>query len=157
VESQPQRCGRPFLKSRLADPATRRRVEAAERLGISLKRLDGWEPQTVTVYEYDDQERLVRSVTTTETEWDDQQRGWMLPWRSGGTPAAVAAAETSRETTNPDHDGTPGNWGYQPLKPIRCHRCTALARSEAKYRDNEHPHALMHVVELRPPRRRKPS
>lgn len=61
------------------------------------------------------------------------------------------------ETTNPDHDGTPGNWGYQPLKPIRCHRCTALARSEAKYRDNEHPHALMHVVELRPPARKPPS
>lgn len=61
------------------------------------------------------------------------------------------------ETTSPDNDGSPGNAGYRALPPVRCHRCTALAASEAEYQDSPHPHALMHVVELRPPRRRKPS
>ena len=62
------------------------------------------------------------------------------------------------ETTRDEHDGLgPDRWRYAPLLPVRCHRCTALAASEAEYKDSPHPHALMHVVELRPPRRRKPS
>jgi hypothetical protein len=58
------------------------------------------------------------------------------------------------ETTSPDNDGSPGNGAYVPLPPIRCHRCTALSRSEKRYRDEkaEHPHALMHQVEHRPGR-----
>ncbi|WP_026931229.1 hypothetical protein [Glycomyces tenuis] len=58
------------------------------------------------------------------------------------------------ETTSEENDGTPGHGAYLPLLPIRCHRCTALAKSEAHYRDlkAEHPHALIHRVELHPPR-----
>lgn len=58
------------------------------------------------------------------------------------------------ETTAPENDGSPGNGAYLPLLPVRCHRCTALSKSEASYRDQkaEHPHALIHRVELRPPR-----
>lgn len=54
------------------------------------------------------------------------------------------------ETTDPDNDGSPGNGFYKPLLPVRCHRCTALARSEKDYRDGgtEFPQALMHRVEL---------
>ena len=58
------------------------------------------------------------------------------------------------ETTAPENDGSPGNGAYLPLLPIRCHRCTALARSEQTYREqeSEFPHALMHRVEYREPR-----
>lgn len=58
------------------------------------------------------------------------------------------------ETTSPDMDGSPGNGAYLPLLPIRCHRCTALAKSEESYRKQgaEQPHALIHQVEARPPR-----
>jgi hypothetical protein len=58
------------------------------------------------------------------------------------------------ETTAPENDGSPGNGRYLPLLPIRCHRCTALSKSEASYREQkaEHPHALIHRVELQPPR-----
>jgi len=58
------------------------------------------------------------------------------------------------ETTSPENDGSPGNGAYLPLLPIRCHRCTALAKSEADYRKQnvEQPHALMHRVKLQPPR-----
>ena len=53
-------------------------MEAAERLGVSLKRFGGWEPVTVTEYEYDAGGRLVRSWSQPESEWDDQQQAWML-------------------------------------------------------------------------------
>lgn len=57
------------------------------------------------------------------------------------------------ETTSPDMDGSPGNGKYLPLLPVRCHRCTALSKSEASYREQkaEHPHALIHRVEAHPP------
>lgn len=62
------------------------------------------------------------------------------------------------ETTAEEHDGSPGHSGYRPLLPVRCHRCTALAASEEKYRkDSPHPHALIHRVELQPPRIRPPD
>jgi hypothetical protein len=53
------------------------------------------------------------------------------------------------ETTDPDRED-----GYRPLLPVRCHRCTALSRSEETYRkaDAPHPHALIHRVELKPSR-----
>lgn len=40
---------------------------------MSLKRFYGWEPRTT--FEYDG-DRLTAS--TTEVEWDDEERGWML-------------------------------------------------------------------------------
>lgn len=62
------------------------------------------------------------------------------------------------ETTAEENDGTPGRSGYRPLLPVRCHRCTALAASEEQYNKNSpHPRALIHRVELQPPRRRPPS
>lgn len=57
-------------------------MEERERLrvardwhGPSPKRLNGWEPTWVTEYEYDDADRLIRSVTRmAEPEWDDATR-----------------------------------------------------------------------------------
>lgn len=60
------------------------------------------------------------------------------------------------ETTADENDGSPGHGAYIPLHPVRCYRCTALAESEDGYKDPEktrHPHALIHQVALRPPRR----
>jgi len=61
------------------------------------------------------------------------------------------------ETTDEHNDGSPGHAGYAPAPPVRCHRCTALSRSEKAYRDAEHPHALIHQVHLQPPRRKPPG
>lgn len=61
------------------------------------------------------------------------------------------------ETTDEHNDGGgPDRARYRPLDPVRCHRCTAVASSEDKYRKNPHPHALIHRVELVPPRRPAP-
>jgi hypothetical protein len=62
------------------------------------------------------------------------------------------------ETTDEHNDGSgPDRGRYRLLDPVRCHRCTALAASEKKYEKNEHSHALIHRVELTPPRRRAPT
>ncbi|MEV4197010.1 hypothetical protein [Micromonospora globbae] len=42
--------------------------------------MGGWEPVTVTEYEYDDGGRLVRSWSQPESEWDQQQQAWMAAW-----------------------------------------------------------------------------
>ncbi|WP_435233370.1 hypothetical protein [Micromonospora aurantiaca (nom. illeg.)] len=44
---------------------------------MSLKRFGGWEPVTVTEYEYDGGGRLLRSWSHPETEWDQTQQAWM--------------------------------------------------------------------------------
>jgi hypothetical protein len=62
----------PFLARRLASsPGYLRRVEAAERLGVPLSKLEGREPAEVTEHEYADGV-LVRSVTTREPAWTEQ-------------------------------------------------------------------------------------
>lgn len=50
----------------------------ARTLGLSEKRILGWEPTETHVHEYDDAGRLVRTTVTREPEWDDQQRANML-------------------------------------------------------------------------------
>ncbi|MGH6960337.1 MAG: hypothetical protein ACREE7_07640, partial [Dongiaceae bacterium] len=49
------------------------------------------------------------------------------------------------ETLDPANSGR-----WITSEPLRCHACTALGRAQANHRDHEHPHALIHVPELRP-------
>ena len=44
---------------------------------MSEKRLLGWEPSEVHTHEYDDAGRMVRTVVTRESEWDDVERAKM--------------------------------------------------------------------------------
>ena len=48
------------------------------------------------------------------------------------------------ETTDPHNEDR-----YVPIEPVQCYRCVGLARSEEAYRDQPHPHTLIHRVELR--------
>ncbi|MFS3128672.1 hypothetical protein ACLM5J_09730 [Nocardioides sp. Bht2] len=54
------------------------RLTAAHGLGISDKRLLGWEPIEVHEHEYDEAGRMVRTVVTREAEWTDAERSKML-------------------------------------------------------------------------------
>jgi hypothetical protein len=143
---QPGEGGRPFLARRIAtEEGLRERLEAAERLGVSPKRLDGWEPRETTVHEYDDDTgRLIRSTTTREPEWDDQQRGWMLAlahYRASHCPDCHGELR---------HTLTVEDWDVDP--PIRCHRCTAIAEAATRHaKDHKHLHALRWTAS---PRRR---
>lgn len=84
-------------------------MEAAERLGISLRRYGGWEPVTVTEYEYDGGGRLVRSWSQPESEWDQQQQAWteaLAAYRGERCPCGCGqryAETTSDEESGPQY------------------------------------------------------
>lgn len=131
----------PFLVRRLVDnPDLRLKVQAAFGLGISVKRFDGWEPVTVEEHEYDG-DRLVRTVTRREAEWDDEQRGWALAWL-----AYEANVHDSCGHYLPDSTAAEADDGYESELPIRCHACTARARAYARYSESQHPEALLFPV-----------
>lgn len=119
------------------------RIEAAERLGISPRRLDGWEPAETTTYDYDDAGRLVRSVTVREPEWSEQDRAWMLAlvgYRASLCPTCGGPIEEC----GPESEG---RWQVPP--PRRCYRMDVLA-VEQKNSKRPRPEALMwRVVERR--------
>jgi hypothetical protein len=56
-------------------------AQLARELGISLRRLGGWEPAQVTTYEYAPDGALVRSITVTEPEWDGREVAQLIASR----------------------------------------------------------------------------
>jgi hypothetical protein len=95
-------------------------VRLARTLGISYKRLKGWEPTTVYVYDGD---RLVSS--RPEAEWDETEQAWM-------------AALGEYEKTLCGHCGLPreiceaptAEWNVRVPAPTRCHVTTAIMRAQ---------------------------
>src|SRR5690606_3854254 len=115
-----RRC--PFLAERLAVNETLREdVRAAVRVGVSLKRWNGWEPHEVTEYEYDDGGRVVRTVTTREPEWDDESRAYVLALAEYERSVCGGCGGWLPETTDPKNEGR-----YVSKGAIRCHRCDVL-------------------------------
>ncbi len=85
---------------------------------------------------------MVKLVTTTEVEWDDTQRNWMLAlaaWRASRCPGCGGDLA---ETTNPD------NQNRYLTEALRCHRCTALHMSAAEWADERASMAVLHQVHL---------
>jgi hypothetical protein len=122
--AEPREQEGPFLARRLAnDPVLREEVSLARTLGISYKRLRGWEP--TTVYEHDDAGRLVSS--RPETEWDATEVAWMQ-------------ALGDYEATLCEHCGLPRDVCHardmenrvKVRPPERCHVTTALLREQEK-------------------------
>jgi len=56
----------------------RREVEAARAAGEPRSRILGREPRTVTEHEYDDRDRLIRSVTTSEPLWTEEDSSLLI-------------------------------------------------------------------------------
>lgn len=103
---------------------------------MSEKRLDGWEPAETTVYFDGDGEPCraadaYTSVTTRETEWDDEQVGRML-----------ALAQFEAETTCPCGCGLPVDVAHDPQGVFVTDTviCRARAVLTAAQRDFEQSH-----------------
>jgi hypothetical protein len=103
-------------------------------------------PAELHTHAYDRRGRLVRTVVTRETEWDEEQQSLMLAlqlWRArlcpvcGGDPAECQ--DNSRQ----------GLWSVPPAQ--RCHRQTAMLRAAESYQTSQtsHPGALMYRPTLR--------
>ncbi|MFI6819718.1 hypothetical protein ACIBJE_02050 [Micromonospora sp. NPDC050187] len=141
----------PFLARRIADdPGLRQRIRLARTLGVSPRRLEGWEPSTI--HEYDDAGRLIRS--TPETEWTAEQVGWLAALEEYEAGLCKQCGQPLSETTKPEHDFnnplSPAFYEAAPGTPVQCHCCAALQRSE---RDTaalnpQFPSALIHAVRL---------
>jgi hypothetical protein len=117
------------LSARLAaTPHLRRDVEAATRLGVSLRRWYGWEPVTVSTVTADGVTR-----TTREAEWDDDDRAWVLALLDVESQRCPGCGGHLPDTTRPEHDGA-----YDAGPPVRCFRCTALHARQEQYRDDPH-------------------
>ncbi|MGW1057627.1 hypothetical protein [Micromonospora rubida] len=116
--------------------------------------MEGWEP--TTVYEYDEQGRLVRS--TPEPEWTDQQLALMLALDEYEASLCRRCGHLLEETTRPEHDyNNPlATAVYMPAPgmPMQCHCCAALERSEQQTnaQNPQHPGAILHAVQLVPRR-----
>jgi hypothetical protein len=106
----------------------------AQSLGVSLKRLNGWEPARVTEHEYDDAGRLFRSVERVEVEWDDTERAWMIALAELDGQSCSGCGGYLPETTHIDKSD-----GYVAEHPWRCHRCEALEIRRDQVRDKPHP------------------
>lgn len=126
------------------DPQLRALVEASRAWGISPKRMLGWEPKRTTVHEHDLSGNLARSTTTTEPEWDEEQRELVfafLAWEAGLCPGGKHSLD---ETTKPENEG---RYGWEPA--VRCHYCTAADQASKAYEDSPSPNALFIPIQLR--------
>lgn len=88
---------RGFGRSKKSASRVKDTLDLAFELGVSPRRIFGWEPEETTVHEYDTNGRLTRSVTTREPEWDATSLALMLAHQSNradigphGIPTEVA-------------------------------------------------------------------
>lgn len=121
-------------------------LEGAAAAGVSWRRFTGWEPARITEYEYEDGQ-LVRAVTTTEPEWDDEQRHAvhaLLRYRAGLCPGC---RNPLSETADPVNE-----YGYvRPLgPPLRCHYCTMLGIYQESDKDLPHAESLLYHLDRKP-------
>jgi hypothetical protein len=111
----------------------------------------------VTVHHYDPTGRLVRSETTVDSPWDDDQRAWMLALQVYDDTRCTGCGGNLHETTSPEHEDH-----YRVVMKVRCYRCDAIGQAadqhEAEYRKVGRParmQALRFITELVPRRPRR--
>jgi hypothetical protein len=126
------------------DPQLRALVEASRAWGISPKRMLGWEPKQTTIHEYDLTGNLARSTTTTEPEWDQEQRDLVFAFLAWEADLCPGCKQPMVETTKAENEGR-----YVPGPAIRCHRCTASEQASKPYEGSPSPQALFIPIQLR--------
>lgn len=159
LAAQPGGGGHPFVAGRIAaSPELRRQIEAARRLGISLKRLCGWTP-TRTTKTATGPDGVATATTTEEVEWDAQERAWMLGLHYLEATSCGRCGTWLAESTDPgnDPDNPQAHHHYVAETPAECHACKVLYRAQrAAEKANEGAAApyLIHSASLVPNARR---
>lgn len=108
-------------------------------MGIAVKRLDGWEPVTVAEHEYDDDGRLIRTVTRREPEWDEESRTWAEAW-------LVYKSQIHEACGHYLPDSTEAAAEYEVGDATRCHACTARSIAFKRYEDSPQNDALLYMA-----------
>lgn len=109
-------------------------------MGISPKRLLGWEPRTF--YHYDDDGRLVSS--TVEPEWDEEQRGWLFALDDYEADLCDGCGQPLSQTMAPGADES-----YWAETVGRCHACDAIGAAAEGRTNTIRPHLLRWHVHRR--------
>lgn len=113
-----------------------RNLRAARDLGISQKRLFGWEPvERTRVLEYDEQGRPVRWETTRDVEWDEQERALMLALglfeAQMCRKCGMHLSQAMDPMNDPDLPEAPRRWVADG--PDECFSCKALVRADREW------------------------
>lgn len=89
------------------------------------------------MYEYDESGRLVRSVTTTEPEWDEDEQNWMLALAECRDLTCSGCGGWLPETTTVEAE----RWTVPP--PTRCGKCTAIGIAQDRHAED---HQQLHAT-----------
>lgn len=110
-------------------------------MGVAPKRLYGWEPAETTTFEYDDDGRLIRSVTRREPEFDEIQTAMLFGYMDIEADTGRFGERIS-EAMSPEADPNNRDGSYMyvadPLPVINWAAKTKLDAEEAykqKYPD----------------------
>lgn len=81
-----------------------------------------------------------------EVEWDETERGWMLGLERYRETLCPLCGGPRDECQSPEAENA-----YEGSLPIRCHKTTAMRRTQDARKDNkaEHPDALLWGVQAR--------
>lgn len=118
-------------------------------MGISLRTFEGWTPAEIHTIERDADGRVERIIVTRESEWDDEQRAWILG-------LAEREAAECRRCGGDLHETLDYQWSWKPRPPSVCLRCVALQAAEKAYATHPQHEAMIHTVVKTPrPQRKK--
>lgn len=79
----------------------------------------------------------MRSVTTREPEWSDDDRAVVLAYLEYEGQICSGCGGWLAETTSPENAGK-----YVASAPYRCHRCDAIERKQEQYKEQKRPNSL---------------
>lgn len=115
--------------------------------GVPRSELLGRQPVASTEFEYDEQDRLVRTVTTWEPRWLPEDVSWAQAWRRWVAGKCPGCGLQLSETTEM-RDGEPAH-SYRVPDPARCYGCDALLKDESERQKlpTVRPEALVRYVE----------
>lgn len=119
------------------DPELRAAAMAARSWGVPLSVFLGRPAPVVTHHVYDDAGRLVLSEAHGPV-WTPQDRDVALALADWEAGQCGGCGGQLAETTDRDNE-----FAWRAGDAIRCHRCTAQAIASEKYRESQHPQALL--------------
>lgn len=108
-----------------------------------MRRLLGWEPQQTTVFEYDGAGRLIRSVTTTEAEFDDEQRALAIAHHLLAQDVGEYG-ESLSEAFSPDADPLNEDGKYRYKAGLRINFAAKAVEDAVAQSRKEHPEGSEH-------------
>jgi hypothetical protein len=118
----------PFLRRRIrSDPAVRAELKAALKAGTPRSHYLGREPREWTTYEYDDRDRLIRSVTQREPLWTGEDRAWFEAYLAEVDEVCGGCGNPLDECRDPK---TAGKW---QIVESQCEACR-IAEADADNR-----------------------